>query len=487
MTTPEQALSILTKLADELRKRQDDVEKFEAAYRGEYRLKFASDDFSDYFKDQYEGFSDNWTQVVADAPHERLEVTGIRHGKDETADKESWNRWLENESDYYSDMAWLDAIVGKRSYALIWGDKDDKATISWEHPSQAIVGYDPETRKRVAGAKIWADESDEFATLYLPDTVWKFSRPRVTQGERPSGLLVPGSFAGGWLPRQAAADNSWPLPNPLGEVPLVEHQNKPRLIGEPMSDIAGTLSMQHAINLLWAELFVAADSAALPARVITGAERPSIPKLDENGVEIGRIPVELKKIRNNRALWLEDPAAKIDEWTAGNLEVFTKIIDKAVGHISSQSRTPATYFMGGGSTIANVGDKSMLPLETGLVMRTREKTQSFGRGVREDFRLMALVEGETARAASIATGKVLWRDIETRSDAEHTDALTKKRSIGYPFKYILEKDGLSDPEITRIMEMVEAEKSDPLLAAALGDVVKPKKTDEQVDDADGDE
>lgn len=462
MTTPAQAISILNKLSEELRKRQDDVETFEAAYRGEFKLKFASTDFSEYFKDQYEGFSDNWTQVVADAPHERLEVTGIRHDGADKGDSELWNRWLENESDHYSDLAFLDAIIAKRTYALVWGDpKTDKATISWEHPSQAIVGYDPETRKAVAGAKIWCDDANEYATLYLPDEVFKFQRPRHS---RPSGLILPAAFAGDWQPRQSASDDTWPLKNPLGEVNLVEHQNKPRLLGEPISDISGTLSMQHAINLLWAQLFTQTDGLTLPGRVVIGAERPSVPILNEDGQEVGRRPVELKKIRGDRTLWLEDPTAKIAEWAAVKPDFFTTVIDKAVGHISSQSRTPATYFMGGGSTIANVGDNSMLPLETGLVMRTREKTQHFGRGVRQVFRLMALAESDTAKAASIATGVVSWRDVETRSDAQRADALLKKKQIGYSMRRILMLDGLSDPEINDELDEIRLEQQDPYLA-----------------------
>lgn len=477
MTTPEQALSILEKLSEELRKRQDDIQTFEAAYRGEFRLKFASDDFSDYFAKQYAGFSDNWTQVVADAPHERLEVTGIRLEGEDKGDKESWDRWIENEADYYSDLAWLNAIVAKRTFSLVWGDKDDKATLSWEHPSQAIVGYSQSTRKRVAGAKIWCDDDREYATLYLDDAVWKWQRTRT---ERASGLILPASFAGGgWVPRQAAEDNTWPLTNPLGVVPLVEHENKPQLLGEPISDIAGTLSMQHAINLIWAQLFTGLDSLTLPGRVVTGAERPTIPVLNSDGQEVGRKQVELKKLGRDRIYWLEDPQARIAEWTAGNYEVFTKVIDQAVGHISSQSRTPATYFMGGGSTIANVGDNSMLPLETGLVMRTKEKQKSYGRGVREDFRLMALVEGNTEKAAAIARGTVEWEQVSTRSEAEKADALSKKKSMGYPMRFLLEQDGLPSHEIDRVMDMIRDEASDPLLEAALREVVKPTqaKTD----------
>lgn len=466
MTTAPEAVTMLEELLVELNKRRPEIDTLDKAYRGDFSLKFASKDFDEYFSDQYADFSDNWTQVVADAPHERLEIIGIRHDAAKKGDDDLWRRWISNEADAYSDLAFLDAIIAKRSFAMVWGNRQNEAMVTWEHPSQAIVGYDVETRQRKAGAKVWADDKTEYATLYTPEHVWKWQRAVGYGPIRPSGLIVTGvtGVAGGWVARQPPGDDTWPLPNPLGAVPLVEFQNKPRLIGEPMSDISGTLSMQHAINLLWAQLFVGIDGVSLPSRVVTGAERPTMPVLDTDGQEIGRQPVSLKKIRGNRTLWLENPLAKIDEWPGAKLDIFPTIIDKAVGHISSQSRTPATYFMGGGSTIANVGDDSMQPLETGLIMRTREKTKSFGRSAREVFRLMALVSDDTAKAASIATtGTIQWDDIENRSEAQRTDALQKKKTVGYPLEYLMELDGMSDPEVKRVMEMVEREKSDPTL------------------------
>jgi hypothetical protein len=152
--------------------------------------------------------------------------------------------------------------------------------------------------------------------------------------------------------------------------------------------------------------------------------------------------------------------------------VFTKVIDKAVAHIAAQTRTPAHYLMTGG-TFANISADAMKALETGLVKRTEEKTQHFGRAAREVFRLMALVENDQAKADAVAVGEVLWKDVENRSDAQLADSLQKKKAIGYPFRYILELDGKSDPEIERIMQMVEDEQSDPLLSAALREVASP--------------
>lgn len=460
MATAAEAVQTLTALWAELDKRQADIDRFDKAYRGEFKLHYASEEFRDFFAKRYEQFSDNWTGIVADAPHERLEYTGLRLKGERKADEALWDVWIENEADLYSDLALLDAIISKRAYALVWGDRDGNPRITWEHPSQAIVGYDVETRARTAGLKAWSDDTHDFATLYTPTEVWKFQRER---GTKSSLVLPPGMYTTGeWQPREVA-NEPWPLHNPLGEVPLVEFANRPRLKGEPISDIAGTLAMQHAVNLLWAQLFTAADYAGFPQRIVLGAEMPTMPVLDQDGQEIGEKPIDLKKFSVQRAQWIEDPGAKIAEWKPANLEAWTNVIEVAVGHIAGQTRTPAHYMLIGG-TIANVPEGGLKALETGLVKRSGEKTQHFGHPMREVNRLVCLVQDEPGKARAVAGGRALWRDVENRSDAQRSDALQKKRAMGYPLEYILELDGLEGEELTRVMQMAREEANDPVLS-----------------------
>lgn len=467
MATAQQATKWIDTLGEDLRRRLPEAQRYDDYYRGDHTLKFASDEFQSYFSKRYAKFSDNWTQTVADAPTERLEVIGIRpFDSGRTGDDELWSVWMDNEADSLSDLAWLDAIVAKRTYALVWGDNPTR--ITWEHPSQAIVDYDPETRARRAGLKVWADDDWEYATLYLPDEVWKFQRRRMT--DRRKRLLdgvYTSSFVGSWEPRQPDSDETWPLRNPFGVVPLVEMPNRPRLLGEPMSDVAGTIAMQDAINLLWAYLFNAADYASFPQRVVTGAERPKVPILDESGQVVGERPVDLEKFAVNRVVWLEDPNAKIGEWSAANLEAYTAVIERAVGHIAAQTRTPAHYLLLGGG-ISNVSGDTMKALETGLVKRTHEKTEHFGRGVKEIFRLIALARGDRKKAAAVARGDVLWKNVESRSESQLVDALQKLDSMGFPFMWIAERYGLGPNELVRVMRMREFEQRDAQVDALSG-------------------
>lgn len=471
MATPEQAAALLNRLVDELRRRQQDsgtanygVDTLEKAYRGDFSLKFASKDFDEFHADRYKNYADNWCGIVADAPHERLEPIGIRLKGEKEDDDELMEAWTRNDADALGDLAILDAIIAKRSFALVWGTEDDEAQITWEHPSQAIVDYDPETRARRAGAKVWADDDREYATLYLPDEVWKFERNRV-QTSLHLSEQARATLTGDWTPRGEGR-----IPNPLGKVPLVELANRPRLLGEPLSDIAGTLATQHAINLLWAELFAVADEATIGQRLIIGAAQPVMPILDEQGEVVGEKPIDLRKWRRDRTGWIEDPTAKAHEWKPAALDPFTAVIEIMIGHIAAQTRTPAHYLLIGG-TMANVSADAMKALETGLVKRTEEKTQHFGRALRDVFELVALVEQNEAKAKAVRGGKVLWKDVENRSDAQVSDAALKDAQIGLPLQYILEnRYNLSPAEIERVMGMVRENQADPVTQALINEL-----------------
>lgn len=456
--TPEQALRHVAELETELNSRQKAIRHRDEMYRGEQPLAYASPQFRQYHQSRYDGFADNWCGVVGDAPIERLEVVGIKPRSDDDsearANDDLWRVWTDTESDHQADLAFLDAGVCSRSFALVWGNPADEDTprVTWEHPSQAIVSYDPETGERRAGLKTWHDEDMQFATLYLPDQVWKFQRRRVATSSGklwtpPSGLSA---WPGGWEARQPAGDEMWPLPNPLGVVPLVEIQNRPRTLGPPLSDISGVIAMQNAINLMWSYLFNTADFASFPQRVILGAEMPKVPVLDDRGQVVGERPVDLEKFAVDRVVWLTSTDAKIDQWDAASLDVFTKVIEVQVGHVAAQTRTPQHYLVG---KMANLSGDALKAAETGLVKKAEEKTKHYGRGIREIFRLVALAKGDPALARRVRSGRVMWADVESRSRAQTADELVKMKQIGFPFEFLAERYGLTPAEVAEVVAM----------------------------------
>jgi hypothetical protein len=255
-------------------------------------------------------------------------------------------------------------------------------------------------------------------------------------------------------------DEPNPQPNPLGIVPLVELPNRPTLVGDPISDVTGVVAMQDAVNLLWAQLFTTSDYASFPTRIVLGAERPVVPVLDESGAIVGERPVDMEKFAVDRVQFFTGDNVRTEEWSAANLGAYADIIETAVGHIAAQTRTPQHYLVG---KMANLSGDALIAAETGLVKRVEEKQLWFGQALREVFRLIALAQGDDAKALAISGGRVVWADAQSRSIAQLTDSLLKLKQIGFPFEFLALRYGLTPTEVVDLLAMRDKEmQADPM-------------------------
>lgn len=477
-------LSHVDRLYSNLERRRPEIEEFGDYYDGKQPLVFASREWSEFHKDRYKGFADNWCAVVADTPAERLRPVGIVGHELGDLGNEYWNIWQRNDGEILSAQGFLDALIARRSFVTVWYDNDDEPTMDWETADQAYVEYYPgsRTRRRFA-IKAWIDDDGwEFLNFFTEKQLWKFKRRtdgvRVTNGVTDGGIHVVGTsyrFAnglGGWVPRDVGetGDDSWPLDHNIGAVPVVEIGNRSRLGKDPISEIAGTKAMQDAINLLWAYLFGSADHASFPARVVMGTEQPKMPVLDENGQVVGSREVAIKDLQNGRLLWLTGQNAKIGQWDSAKLDVFTEVIDKAVGHVAAQTRTPSHYLMTQGDNIPAQGYELS---EAGLVRKVKLQSLFFGSDMREVLRLFALVKGDAAGALAMKQATVLFEDPATRVESQIGDAIVKRAQAGYPLEELLIMDGKSPDDIQRIMEAVARQRErevDPTIARVMREV-----------------
>ena len=462
------ALFQMQRLTSELRLRQPRIQKRMNYVRGHQPLAYASAEFRRYMGDRFEGFADNWCLPIIQTPAERMVVQGIRlDSEDLRPDAEMSRVWRANNAERGSSEAFVVGLAASRAFALVWGDDEDADTpvITWERPEQAIVSYRPDTGRPIAGLKLWSDDDAgyEYATLYTREWVWKWQRTGVQLAvvHEPRPAVDP---TGGWEPRHPDGDDTWPIANPMGMVPLIEFRNQTLLDDAPMSDIDGVMSVQDAINLVWAYLFNALDFASLPQRVVTGAEVPRIPILDAKGQVVGEKPVDLDQLVKDRVLWIPGDSASTAEWSAARLDVFSAVIERAIEHIAAQTRTPSHYLIG---RIANLSADALTAAETGLVSKTRERLTYFTPPLRRVYALVAAAQGNPERAKAALSGTVVWGDIQFRSLAQKVDALMKMHQMGFPLEWIAEQYGLEPNEVARVMDMRERElHMDPVGAMA---------------------
>lgn len=463
----DEALQLVVRIYTRLNQRRPVIESQEKYYGGDQPLSFATEEWRKENAARYSGFSDNWAAPVVAAESERIRYTGMTFKGVPGAAEALQQHWLANEMDMQASQGFVTTLVAARSFIIVWGDKiTDQPVVTWEHPSNVEIEYDwANPRIRKAALKTWVDEDTEYATLYTPDSIWKYSRPKVkittdldSQAKQSRTAY---SSTGGWVPREVNGE-SWPLHNPIGEVPVVEIQNRPTLKGDPLSEISGVIPMQDAINLLWAYLFLAADYASMDARVVLGSGPPMTPVIDQNpdspkfGQKIGEKPVEMKELREKRLLYLTDPEAKIDSWAAAKLDIFTDTIDIAVGHISSQTRTPPTYLVTK-TGMSNVNGDGLKASEIGLNKKVGEFWTFAEPALREVNRLIALAAGDVKLAQATRLAKVTHMNPEIRSEAQLADMMVKLKSIGFPLQYLMELYGVDPLDIPRVMAMAKAE------------------------------
>jgi hypothetical protein len=477
VATAKESLAWVDKLYKVLSARRPETEKAFGYFEGEQPLAYASPQWKKFHADRYRGFSDNWCGVVGRSPVERLRIDGIRIGEDvevvDPAEKALWDDWKRNELGAASKQGFLASTIAKRSSTLVWGNGNDEPEVTWEHPAQVVVAYAAaNSRRRLAALKVWTEDDLQYATLYLPDEVWKWQRSTfgvVTNGRTEGGLYVGGDYAGGagWKPR-GIANETWPLPNPLGEVPVVEWVNRPMLGMEPLSDIAGTMAMQDAINMLWAYLFAAADQASMAARVVLGGEPPKIPILDELGQIIGGSPAKLDDLANGRLLFLPGAngnAPSIDQWDAAKLDVFTNVVDTAVSHVAAQTSTPGHYLLTN-DAMANLNGDALTAAETPLVQKViASQENGYDFAARETFRLMAKVRGNDALAEQVRLASIQWKDAAMHSLSQVADAATKDRAVGMSLATVLRtRYGFTPTEVKAELDRVRDEQFDPFAA-----------------------
>jgi hypothetical protein len=452
----------LDQLGKKLADRRKAVQKFDDYYSGKQGRRILSTSYRVLFEEVLGAYAENFCGIVVDAIAQRLEVQGFRFPPADTArvrtprdpgmeaDRDAWRIWQDNQLDAESQIAHTEALIKSVSYVLVSpfpaefvSDRSPRITI--EDAFEAIVDYRAGTNERRIGMKRWWDEEENayLATLYYPDRIEKWRADGRHTQESMAQRLDSGEGAN-WIKREVNGE-LWPLPNPLGVVPLVELRNKPRLGHRVESEIGQVIPIQDAINTLAFNELVASDAAAFPQKWATGVE----------------IPIDAKTKKPpadwdpdiNRILSTLVPDAKFGTFAAADLNQWGAAIDRRVKRIASITATPYHFFLDHGGQPPS--GESLRAAEAGLVRKAMSKQVHNGETWEEVIRLAFLALGD--ERATILDSETIWANPETLTEAEHVDALVKLGSINVPDEQLWEDAGYSPNQITRFKALRAAE------------------------------
>ena len=450
----------LARLGKRLDDRAAAMNRYEDYYAGRQPLAFVSDTFRAAFGDRFREFSSNFMSLVVDAHRERLQVQGIRIGEHRDGDTDAWDWWQRNRLDAESQTAHTEALVKGIAYVLVWPDPasgEPETTI--ESPLQVVVETEPgKSWKRRAALKRWlGDDRRYHAELYLPEGIYKFR-----SAQSAADFSVPSWSQVAQWQRDEGTDEPWPVRNPLRVVPIVPIVNRTRLMGrtqlgvpapdDGQSEIAMVISNQDAINKLRADTINASDLAAFRQRWLKNFQV----EIDEKTGQ----PIEPFKAAVDR-LWIlpppdpddpNPPDPELGEFEQTDLASMIAAISMEVQHLGAISRTPYHYLLPQSGQPPS--GESLKSAETGLVAKVRDSQLYKGESWEEVFRLNFAFRGD-ARAGDLGA-EIIWKDPESRTEATHTDAMSKWKALNIPDEIIWEELGLSPRQIVRIRELIAA-------------------------------
>jgi hypothetical protein len=424
------------------------IKVYDDYYEGRQELAYATRKFREVYGGLFTSLADNWMQIVVDSSVERLRVQGFRFGDSQDADDDAWAIWQANGLDGEANMLHTEAVKLSEAYWMVQPN-GEVPKITAEHPSQCIVAHAPgDRRTRLAGLKKWlGDDRYIYANVYLPDRVVKYRTRRYTGGIVDA---LPDVRTTRWETIGASS-------NPLGVVPIIPAPNNPSMIHGGRSDLAGgPVSLQDAINKLCADQLVGSESTAFRQRLLLGVDQP-------RGADGKPVPLDQieSKVAQSKVLFFPGKDAKAAEFGETNLGIVRDAIRGFVDDLVAQTRTPPHYVVG---KMANLSGDALKAAETGLVAKVRDKMDPFGEAHEEAMRLAFRAIDPDDPRASATDAETIWRDPESRSQAELADALTKLATIGVPQEILWEKYGFSPQEIDRMKAMQEA---DALLTQSL--------------------
>jgi hypothetical protein len=217
-------------------------------------------------------------------------------------------------------------------------------------------------------------------------------------------------------------------------------------------------------------MLIGSEYQAYPQRVLLGVTPPSYPVGHELAGQ--QIPNADLKASQSHLWYFPDKDSKAFQFDAADLDNFRKAIDGLVRDLTAQTRTPPHYVAG---QIVNASGDALKAAETGLVSKVRDKMDPFGEAHEEAMRLAFLSIDRGDPRAQATDAEVIWRDPESRSQAETVDAAVKLASIGVPQEMLWERIGMSPQEIDRAKQLQEA---DALLRALAPPAPEPGTVEE---------
>lgn len=439
MLTSEQARLLAKDTWSEFRGEHVRLRRYVRYIRGRQKLPWLPDNVDSEYRDIALKSASNWLDLVLRASVQGLYVDGYG----DAGDSDLWDRvWQANGMDARQHA--LHRAAGSLGYShlIVFPSADGGV---WMRPESA-------TRM----AAVFADPADEWP-MHAVREVGKDRFELYTDEARYS--ITPAEVT--------------VAPHDLGFTPVAEMRWGVDLLGTPMGEVEPVMSIQDRIVDATFTLQMVAKYGAFPQRWIAGIDT-SKPLVDENGDVLtdndGNPLFPTIKAYVDSILTAVDPDTKFGQFAAADLRQYVEALEAHIRHLAAITQTPPHYLLG---SLVNLSAEALAAAEAGLQRKIAEKRVVLGEGYEQAMRAAAAILGDDA-AANDTSSQVRWRDVESRSLAQTSDALLKLSQLGVPAEVLFAKiPGFSDQDVKRALELREAASGMAAMLAELGNAVEP--------------
>ena len=409
---------------DELGARLEQYDMYEDYYEGDHPLVFATEKWEEAFGEVFEEFSDNWCQVVVDAPAQRLEILGWESDDKGAADRAE-ALWEDKYLALEAEEVHTQSFVKGDAFVMVWEGEEnaDDPELYYNDASNVQVHYDSRKKRRITRAvKRWIDEDGtNHLAVYFPDITYLYIIPsNTTAAQVAAGTAVPptGNLPLGW---QFVGT----VDNPYGVVPVFHFKNRGSGGDHGLSEIKIVVPIQNGINKMLMDLMLGSEFGSFPQKWMAGGGHP------RDGWKTGA----------NRLWATTDPQAHFGEFKQTDLEPVTRAIEMLVGHVAKTTQTPMHYLRSSGDMPSG---EALKTAESGLVQKVENRQQRWAMPWAQSMELLLTINGDAPTSAVTP----VWKKAETRHDLEQAQVAQLKALLGIPLEQLWsEHFGYSDEQI----------------------------------------
>lgn len=437
LTSDESAL--FERLKRELTQAQVPFDKADAYYDGMQRL----EQLGLAIPPELEQFTVivNWPRIVVDSIADRLDLKGFRLPGSDTADEDLQRVWNASGMLDADLMSRLDYLIYGRRYRCVGAGDDGQPLITVESPLQVITDRDARTGKVTSALRLYDVVNGQATrgTLYKPnETLWLTNDAGWTvDDEDQHGLGV------------------------VGVVPTFRRRRTTIPRGRMLQ---GTSAMADVIPVTDAaarditNAQLAQETHAVPQRGVLGASKGDF--VDQDGK-----PMPVWQAYFGAVWALSNKDAKTFQFDSSDMQNFERMMDLYARLASGVSGLPPNYF---GLAADDAASADAIRSREARLVKIAERDQvALGNSDAEVLRIaMRIRDGKWD--PDLAGMETLWYDAGTPTVASRADAVVKMYTATdvngrplMPRRMAMEELGWSPAKITRALELLDLEESDP--------------------------